>query len=73
MTRCVACDKNLNDYESTRKDLHGHYLDMCNACYTPVRDDIPTITREDLSPTQQIDPEDVSDSLDLEDDITIDS
>lgn len=63
MTRCVACDKNLNDYESTRKDLHGQYLDMCNRCYTPVRDQIPTITREDLSPYEEIESEIIDESL----------
>lgn len=63
MTRCVACDKNLNDYESTRKDLHGNYVDLCNNCYRPIRDDLPTITREDLSPTQEIEPELMEDNL----------
>ena len=63
MTRCVACDKNLNDYESTRKDLHGNYVDLCNSCYRPIRDDLPTITREDLSPTQEIEPELMEDNL----------
>lgn len=63
MTRCVACDKNLNDYESTRKDLHGNYVDLCNSCYRPIRDDLPTTTREDLSPTQEIEPELMEDNL----------
>lgn len=63
MTRCVACDKNLNDYESTRKDLHGNYVDLCNSCYKPIRDDLPTVTREDLSPTQEIEPELMEDNL----------
>lgn len=63
MTRCVACDKNLNDYESTRKDLHGSYVDLCNSCYKPIRDDLPTVTREDLSPTQEIEPELMEDNL----------
>ena len=30
--RCRSCDKNLNDYESTRKDENGEYLDLCNTC-----------------------------------------
>ncbi|MFA5142522.1 MAG: hypothetical protein WC471_06155 [Candidatus Woesearchaeota archaeon] len=31
--RCVCCDTNLSDYESTIKDAHtGKYLDMCKAC-----------------------------------------
>jgi hypothetical protein len=60
MTRCVACDKNLNNYESTRKDLHGHYLDMCNTCYRSIRDDLPTIAREDLSPLEEVEPEETT-------------
>lgn len=65
MTRCIACDKNLNDYESTRKDLRGHYVDLCNSCYTPLQDVIPTITREDLNPTEVIEPEEGWDDNDL--------
>ena len=63
MTRCVACDKNLNDYESTRKDLHGNYIDLCNTCYKPIRNDLPAVEREDLSPTQEIEPELMEDNL----------
>ena len=50
--RCVCCDKNLNDYESTRKHaLTGEYLDTCNACLSEINQTvvIPTITREDLA------------------------
>jgi hypothetical protein len=50
--RCVCCDKNLNDYESTRKHAFtGEYLDTCNACLSEINDmvNIPTITREDLA------------------------
>lgn len=46
--RCVACDKNLSDYESTRKDLSGEYIDMCNHCYGTIKDDLLTVDREDL-------------------------
>ena len=52
MTRCVCCDKNLNDYESTRKHAFtGEYLDTCNACLSEINQmvAIPTITREDLA------------------------
>ena len=54
MTRCVACDKNLNDYESTRKDLHGNYIDMCNRCYGDIKDDVLSVEREDLNPTEEL-------------------
>ena len=61
MTRCVACDKNLNDYESTRKDLHGNYLDMCNDCYGQIKDDVLTIDRPDLNPVEQVEDDTVVD------------
>lgn len=57
MTRCVACDKNLNDYESTRKDLHGNYLDMCNRCYGEIKEDVLSVERDDLSPTEELESE----------------
>lgn len=60
MTRCVACNKNLNDFESTRKDLHGKYIDMCNSCYRSIRSEVPTVEREDLSPTKEIEAEDIT-------------
>ena len=37
MTRCVSCDKNLNNFESTRKiissDNKVEYPDLCNKCF----------------------------------------
>lgn len=57
MPRCIACNKNLNDYEATRKDLHGQFLDMCNKCYTPIQSEVPTIDRPDLNPTEEVEPE----------------
>ena len=41
--RCVACNKNLNDFESTRKDAEGNYLDLCNHCYHEVQSDIQAV------------------------------
>lgn len=47
--RCVCCNKNLNDYESTlRSAATGDFLDMCNGCLDGL--DIDTVGREDLSP-----------------------
>ena len=57
MTRCVACDKNLNDFESTRKDLNGDYIDMCNKCYSFIKDDVLSTEREDLIPSEVIEEE----------------
>ena len=49
--RCCACDRLLNDFESSRKSKStGLYLDMCNHCYTTVASDIPTTNRADLEP-----------------------
>ena len=31
--RCMACDRALTDYESTRKSsATGEYVDLCNRC-----------------------------------------
>ena len=38
--RCLACNCELSDTESTRKDSHGVYLDMCSHCYYEVRTDV---------------------------------
>ena len=47
--RCQCCDKNLNDYESTRKSVSsGEYLDMCNKCYSSISDDLLSVERYDL-------------------------
>ena len=47
--RCICCNKNLNDFESTRKSVStGEYLDMCNKCYSTVSDDLLSEVRYDL-------------------------
>ena len=46
--RCLACNKALTDFESTRKSAQsGDYLDMCNGCYFYTDNEINTIDRED--------------------------
>lgn len=41
---CLACDKLLNDYESTRKySSSGDFVDLCNRCFSTVAEDIPDI------------------------------
>lgn len=52
--RCIACDKNLNDFESTRKDLRGEYLDMCNECYSYIKEEVLSVERDDLSVTEEV-------------------
>jgi len=47
--RCQACNKALNDFESTRKSVKtGEYVDLCNHCFHDVENDIETVVREDL-------------------------
>lgn len=37
---CRACDCELSDWESTRKDAEGQYIDFCNRCYSSVKEDL---------------------------------
>ena len=47
--RCYCCDKALSDFESTRKSVTtGEYLDMCNKCYSTIKDDLLSEERYDL-------------------------
>lgn len=48
--RCQACNKNLNDFEATRKsNTTGEFIDLCNGCYSQVEQDVePAVEREDL-------------------------
>jgi hypothetical protein len=47
--RCLACNKALNDFESTRKSATtGEYVDLCNHCFHNVEQDIESLEREDL-------------------------
>lgn len=60
MTRCVACDANLNDFESTRKIIYEdgkiEYPDLCNTCYkeTGLGEETVVIERHDLNHTEDI-------------------
>lgn len=48
--RCIACNKNLNDYESTRKHAErGEYIDMCNTCFYEIANDVLVVERFDLN------------------------
>jgi hypothetical protein len=49
--RCLACDKQLNDFESTRRHaITRDFLDLCNACHHSVSLNaaLPTLDRKDL-------------------------
>lgn len=58
---CIACDKNLNDFESTRKVIDNtgkvSYTDLCNACYksSGLTHVASVIERQDLSHYDDID------------------
>lgn len=52
--RCECCDRNLNDFESTRKSkVSGEYLNMCNKCVA--ESGVSATTREDLDPYEVLD------------------
>lgn len=58
--RCTACNKNLSDYETTRKHAFtGEYLDLCNECFREVEDlyPVPVIDRKDLLTEIDVDEE----------------
>jgi hypothetical protein len=66
--RCCCCNKNLSDYESTRKSKStGEYLDMCNKCYGTIEDDLDTEVNQDLS-EQSLDDEGWDDIKEYPDD-----
>lgn len=38
--RCLSCNKNLNDFESTRKYPNTNtFIDLCNRCYSAAMED----------------------------------
>jgi hypothetical protein len=63
--RCVACNKNLNDFESTRKSaITGEYLDLCNTCFHQVEQDIPAKERDDLRSEEETFDDDTDELVD---------
>lgn len=39
--KCCACDKELTDYETSRKSEEtGEYIDMCLSCFKHIQDDV---------------------------------
>lgn len=51
--RCKACNKALSDYESTRKSaMTGDFIDLCNGCFTYVKEDLITIENQDMISVQ---------------------
>ena len=63
--RCVACNKNLNDFESTRKSIiSGEYLDLCNTCFHQVEQDVPAKERDDLRSEEETFDDDTDELID---------
>ena len=52
--RCLSCQANLNDFESTRKYTDGSYIDLCNQCFRLSGYKGVTIDRPDLAKTEEI-------------------
>jgi len=47
--RCLACNKALSEFESTRKSPEtGEFIDLCNYCYSTIQNEAPMQEREDL-------------------------
>ena len=58
--RCICCNKQLNDFESTRRHaITREFLDMCNSCHASVASSarLPTIDRKDLDSLSGIEEE----------------
>jgi len=65
--RCMACNKNLNDFESTRKSATtGEYVDLCNHCFHNVEQDIESVVREDLRDEESYEDDNELDDLEGE-------
>jgi hypothetical protein len=32
--RCKACNRILEDFELTRQDQHGNFIEICSICHT---------------------------------------
>ena len=65
---CVACNRLLSDYESTRKHaVTFQFLDLCKVCFDEVKTIIPTIDRRELMTEQDFDNEPCAYDDDLDD------
>lgn len=49
--RCQCCDRNLNDFEATRKyKSTGAFADLCNRCVKEMDGEVKFQSRTDLEP-----------------------
>ena len=45
---CLACNAFLTEFESTRKStISGEFLDLCNGCYSYVKEEVQVIENQD--------------------------
>lgn len=62
--RCVACNCRLTDFEATRRSAETEeFLDLCNDCYLPIRDQVKALERYDLMSIEDV----LDDEIDKED------
>jgi hypothetical protein len=46
---CKACDIMLTDLETSRRSVTtDEYLDLCNACYSYIAEDVPSVVNPDF-------------------------
>ncbi len=61
--RCICCNKNLNDYESTAKHaITGVYLDTCRKCIADIG--YPVMGNTSFDKDEDIDEEFIEEDLD---------
>jgi hypothetical protein len=54
---CVACNKLLTDFESTRRNaITKDFVDLCKVCFEDVKGLFPVIERKDLVTESDLDP-----------------
>lgn len=54
---CQACNCELTDIESTRKDIRGKFIDLCTYCYYQIKGDIVLGNNFDLNIIEKHDEE----------------
>jgi len=53
---CVACNKLLTDFESTRRNaITKDFVDLCKVCFEDVKGLFPVIERKDLVTQSDLD------------------
>jgi len=64
---CVACNKLLTDFESTRRNaITKDFVDLCKVCFEDVKGLFPVIERKDLVTESDLDLEGDDDVVESE-------